>query len=86
MPQQRSGRPAGRRSLLIWAALASAAFTAQAGELEKRLMADLLAGIGDESLAREVRILTRLDRLYIEERPLPVYDPGTNGLVLITRP
>lgn len=86
MPQQRSGRFASRRTGLIWVALACAVITARAGELEKRLMDDLLAGIGDESLAREVRILTRLDRLYIEERPVPAYDPGTNALVLITRP
>lgn len=86
MPAPRSGRRSGRRGHLVGAILAATTLLTQAGELEKRLMDDLLAGLGDESLTREVRILTRLDRLYIEERPVPAYDPGTNQLVLLTRP
>ncbi len=57
----------------------------QAGELETRLMDDLLAQIGDTSLTKEVHILTRLDRIYIQEGRAPDTGSITN-LVLMKQP
>ncbi len=71
---------------VLLAFAATLGLAAHAGELEKRLMDDLLTHINNPKLSSEVRILTRLDRLYIPDQPLPSYDAGTNALVLMGQP
>lgn len=78
--------PSRRKRSWLFLACALAGGAAAAGELEQRLLDDLLQVIGDPGLARETRILTRLGRLYIEGRPAPAFDAGTNALILFARP
>jgi hypothetical protein len=78
--------PPRRQRSWLFLACALAGGAACAGELEQRLMDDLLQTIGDPGLARETRILTRLGRLYIEGRPVPAYDAGGQAVVPFARP